>query len=285
MTKSEILARAFDMASLAAVVQLTSTTDVETSFQAAEALIDQAAARGAELVVLPENVSFMGSEEDKQKLAEPLSGPSFARLGRKAHQHGIYLLAGSLPESCDDPQKAYNTSVLFDPQGSQIAAYRKIHLFDVAVGAGATHCESVAVEGGKEIVLTETPMGTIGQTICYDLRFPELFRSLTLKGAQLIVVPAAFTVPTGRDHWQALLRARAIENQCYILAAGQFGQNTPTRATYGRSMIIDPWGTILATCPDRPSIALAEIDLTLLRELRQKLPCLRNRKPGLYQID
>lgn len=272
------------MAFLAAVVQLTSTMDPEASLGQAEALIDEAAARGAQLVVLPENVNFMGTEEERLRIAEPLTGPSFERLGAQAKRHRLHLIAGTLPEQGPTRAKTYNTSVLFDPSGAPAAVYRKIHLFDVSLGPGATHLESASVEPGDRPILAETALARIGMSVCYDVRFPGLYRALALAGAELLTVPAAFTVPTGRDHWEVLLRARAIENQCYVLAAGQVGQNSPKRATYGRSMIIDPWGTVLASCPDRPSIALAEIDLEHLHALRKKLPCLSHERPDSYRL-
>lgn len=269
---------------LASVVQLTTTTDPEASTEGALTLVDEAARRGAKLVVLPENVSFMGTEAEKLRLAEPLEGPTFQRFAAKAKEHGLFLLAGSMPERGQGPDKAYNTSVLYGPEGQRLAVYRKIHLFDVTLGAGATHQESASVAPGESATLATLPFAKLGLTICYDLRFPDLYRTLVRAGAELLAVPAAFTVPTGRDHWEILLRARAIESQCFVLAAGQVGQNTETRATYGRSMIIDPWGTVLATCPDRPGVAVAEIDLDHLRSLRKKLPCLEHERMGSYRI-
>lgn len=273
------------MSFLAAVVQLTTTTDVEASISAAERLIDEAARRGAKLVALPENVSYMGTEEEKRKLAEPVDGPTFSRLAAKAKQHGLYLIGGTLPERGPDQQRPYNTSILFGPDGARLARYRKIHLFDIALGEGATHRESSSVEPGTCATVAETPLGQIGMSVCYDLRFPDLYRTLVRAGAEILTVPAAFTVPTGRDHWEVLLRARAIENQCFVLAAAQFGQNTPNRATFGRAMIIDPWGTVLSTAPDRPSVIVAEIDLEQQRSLRRRLPCLEHERPSAYRVD
>jgi predicted amidohydrolase len=264
---------------LAAVCQLTTTMDVEASFHEASALVARAAGLGCRLVVLPENVSYMGTEEQKLRLAEPLEGPSFQRLGRLAREHGVWLLGGTLPEASGVGGKAYNTSTLWSPRGERVAAYRKIHLFDVELGEGATHKESSSVEPGTRPVVAQTPLGAIGLSVCYDLRFPRLYRALVDKGAQLLTVPAAFTVPTGHAHWEVLLRARAIESQCFVLAAGQFGANTPTRRTFGRSMIIDPWGTVLATAPDRVGLAVAEIDLEQQATLRRNLPCLSHDRP------
>ncbi len=266
------------MSYLAAVVQLSTSDDPTGSLQRALNGIDQAADRGAQLVALPENVHFMGAENDKRDHAEPLEGPTFAALSAKAKQRQVYLLAGSLPETSPDPLRPYNTSVLFGPDGARRAVYRKLHLFDVALGPGATHTESAATTPGEHAVVVETPLGRWGLTICYDLRFPDLFRALRRAGAEMIFVPSAFTIPTGRDHWTTLLRARAIENQCYIVAPAQVGENGPVRRTYGRSMIIDPWGTILCTCPDRPAVAVASIDLSAVHDLRRRLPCLEHER-------
>lgn len=272
------------MSYLAAVVQLTTTDDPRRSFDEAARLVAQAAGLGADLVVLPENVTFMGSERDKLELAEAIDGPTFTKLGALANTHGIWLLGGTLPERGPSPERAYNTSTLWRPDGSLAARYRKIHLFDVELGEGATHMESASVEAGTECVLAETPLGQIGMSICYDLRFPDLYRALFRAGAELFTVPAAFTVPTGRDHWQVLLRARAVENQCFVLAAGQYGNNTDNRRTYGRSMIIDPWGTVLAVAPDEPGVALAPIDLSRERRFREKLPCGKHERKSAYRV-
>lgn len=264
---------------LAAVVQLTTSEDPTASLSAALVGIDRAADLGAQLVALPENVHYMGPQAQKGVLAEPLEGPTFAALAEHARARQVHLLAGSLPERSEDPDRPYNTSVLFGPDGDRLAVYRKVHLFDVALGPGATHTESAATLPGDRAVIVDTPLGRLGLTICYDLRFADLFRTLRRAGAELIFVPSAFTVPTGRDHWSVLLRARAIENQCYIVAPAQFGQNSPTRTTYGRSMIVDPWGTVLCTCPDAPSVQVALIDLNRVAELRRKLPCLDHERP------
>lgn len=267
-----------------AVVQLTTTTDQDQSLAEAQALVKTAAASGAKLVALPENVSFMGSETEKAQRAESLDGPTFSRMAEWAQDFGIHLLAGSIPEKSADPRRPFNTSVLFSPTGEPISVYRKIHLFDVALGPGATHTESDSVSPGDRLALGPTPAGVLGLSICYDLRFAGLYRALVRAGAQVLAVPSAFTIPTGRDHWEVLLRARAIENQCYVLAPAQVGRNTERRRTYGRSMIIDPWGTILAQCPDRPSVASAEIDLETVDSFRCRLPCLEHERPNLYRI-
>lgn len=264
----------------AAVVQMTSTPDVERSLEAAEAGVQEAAASGARLVCLPENVSYLGPEADKPALAEPLDGPSFTRLARLARTHRVYLLAGTLPERSEDPGRPYNTSVLFGPAGQRLAVYRKIHLFDVDLGPdGPRFRESSRVSPGSGAVTVETELGALGLSVCYDLRFPELYRALVAAGADLLLVPSAFTVPTGKDHWEVLLRARAIENQCYVLAPAQQGHHFEKRTSYGRSLIVDPWGTVLTSCPDRPAVGLADVDLEALRQTRRRMPCLEHRRP------
>lgn len=262
----------------AAVCQLTTTDDAEASVTRALAAVDEAASMGAKLVALPENVSFMGNEHAKLEYAEPADGPTFARLAAKAKEHEIYLLGGTLPEVGPNEGRAYNSSPLFGPDGSTIAVYRKIHLFDVALGEGATHVESKTVEPGTKGVIGETPLGKIGMSVCYDLRFPDIYRAYYRAGAEILTVPAAFTVPTGRDHWEVLLRARAIENQAYVFAPAQWGANSEKRRTYGRSMIIDPWGTVVAQVPDGQTVAVTEIDLERARDFRKKLPCVEHER-------
>lgn len=266
----------------AAIIQLRSTAQPEHSLSAAEAAIREAAAGGARLVGLPEGVGFIGPEEDKHRHAEPLDGPSFGRLGRIARELGIYLMAGSLLERSEDPRRPYNTAVLFDPRGELLAVYRKLHLFDVDLSPeGPRIAESDTITPGSRAVVVATELGCLGFSICYDVRFPELYRALRAAGAEVLFVPSAFTVPTGADHWEVLLRARAIENQCYVVAPAQVGRHYASRRSYGRSMLVDPWGLVLATCPDRPSVAFAEIDLEQLRDVRRRMPCESHRKSNL----
>jgi predicted amidohydrolase len=263
---------------LAAVVQLTSTPDVEASLAAAEAGAREAAGGGAKLVCLPENTPFLGPETEKARHAEPLEGPRSRRLARLARELGVYLAAGTVPERSPDPERPFNTALLFGPDGELLGSYRKIHLFDVDLGPDGPHLrESRSVRPGTTPVVVDTPLGRIGLSICYDLRFPELYRSLSAAGAELLLAPSAFTVPTGADHWEVLLRARAIENQAYVVAAAQIGRHTPERRSYGRSLIVDPWGVVLSTCPDRPSVSFAEVDLDALRARRRAMPCLEHR--------
>ena len=194
---------------------------------------------------------------------------------------GIWLLAGSIRETSEDPGHIYNTSLLFNREGECVARYRKIHLFDVELAGNVSAQESATVSPGNEIVTAEIEGHVAGLSICYDLRFPELYRAQTLRGAEILFVPAAFTLFTGKDHWELLLRARAVENQCFVVAANQFGKH-PDGASYGRSMIIDPWGTILATAPDGISMAIADLDFEQLKRIRQQLPSVANRRPEVY---
>ncbi len=273
---------------LAAVVQLTSTSDVEANWQSASALIRQAAARGATFVATPENTNYLGPHEEKVRRAEPLDGPTCGRFGALAAELRIHLLLGSFNERADVGQdesgaaarRCYNTSVLFGPDGTVLAAYRKIHLFDVAVPPDVFFQESATVVPGSEPVVADTPLGRLGLTICYDLRFPELYRELGRRGAELLAVPSAFTLTTGKDHWEPLLRARAIENQCFVLAPAQHGRHDDggLRHSWGHAMIVDPWGHVVALAADGPGIAVAEIDLARLRRVRQHLPALAHRR-------
>ncbi|MHB1846754.1 MAG: carbon-nitrogen hydrolase family protein [Deltaproteobacteria bacterium] len=263
---------------LAAVCQMTSGPDRGKNLDQAKALLMRAASLGATLAALPENFELMASAEEKRAQAEPLEGPTLSALRELARALGLSVLAGSFAELSPVPNRVHNTSCLIDAKGELSAVYRKIHLFDVELGDGATYHESAVVAPGRETVVADSSLGKLGLSICYDLRFPELYRKLSAAGAELLAVPAAFTLATGKDHWEPLLRARAIENQCYALAPAQFGEHPGNRRTYGRSMIVDPWGTVIACCPDGPGVALAEIDLAALARIRQALPALRHRR-------
>jgi predicted amidohydrolase len=265
----------------AAVVQLSSTADAEGNLSRAERWIASAAGAGAELVALPENFPYLRREDsERNPLAQGLDGPIVQFLREQAKRHDIVLAGGTLPEAIPNDERVYNTSVVVDRDGSVRGVYRKIHLFDVALSDVGLQ-ESKTVAPGTEIVVAETQVAVLGLSICYDLRFPELYRALISQGARVLLVPSAFTVPTGRDHWEVLLRARAIENQAYVLAAAQYGVHSETRRSYGRSMIIDPWGTVLATVPDGEGFAVAELDLERLERLRRELPALSNRRLGV----
>lgn len=268
----------------AAAVQMSSTPDKEENSGTAERLIRVAASSGAELVALPELWSCHGLEKVYRENAEPVPGPTTDFLGSLARELGLWLLGGSILEGEPGTERLYNTSTLFDPGGELAAVYRKIHLFDVQV-SGREYLESATMAPGEEAVTTEMGETTLGLSVCYDVRYPELYRMLALRGAEVMMVPSAFTLQTGKDHWELLLRARAVENQAFVVAPAQWGQKADGRWTYGRSMIVDPWGTVLAQCPDRDGHALAALDLEHLERLRTEFPALANRRPGAYSRD
>jgi deaminated glutathione amidase len=263
-----------------AAVQLNSTGDRERNLEAAERLVRGAAAAGAELVALPEKWNLLAAGEVLLAGAEPLDGPSLTAARGWARELGVQLLAGSISEAAGE--RAHNTSVLIGPDGEDVAVYRKIHMFDVDVG-GVSYRESAYEEAGTEIVTA--PLGPMicGLSVCYDLRFPELYRILAVRGARLITIPSAFTLATGRDHWQVLLRARAIENQVFVLAPNQVGEAPPHYSSYGRSMIVDPWGVVLATAADGERFIAADLDLEAQERVRHSLPSLANRRPESYR--
>jgi predicted amidohydrolase len=263
---------------LIAAAQMTSGADKAKNLEAATRLVRRAAEHGARLVGLPENFSWMGPEPERPSAAEPLDGPTLSRMAQLARELKISVLAGSVLEPSPETGKLHNTSVLFGPDGARLAVYRKIHLFDVDIRDGATYRESAAVAPGREVTVAALPFATVGMSVCYDLRFPELYRALADRGATLLTVPAAFTLMTGKDHWEVLLRARAIEDQCYVLAPAQWGQHSERRLTYGHAMVVDPWGLVTARCSDGEGLALAAYDAELLADVRQKLPALTHRR-------
>jgi predicted amidohydrolase len=266
-----------------ACVQLTSRDDKASNLEAAERLVARAASTGADIVVLPEKWNAIGGVAVLRAAAEPLDGgESVEAMAGWARTHGITLVGGSITERREGREKLSNTSVAFDPDGTVVAVYRKIHLFDVEVG-GHVYRESEAEEPGEEPVVARVEDWAIGLSVCYDIRFPELYRILALEGAELVTVPAHFTTPTGKDHWHVLLRARAIENQLYVAAAAQVGETLPGKPSYGRSLIADPWGIVLAQAPDEPTVISAEIDRARLRDVREKLPSLKNRVADAYR--
>jgi predicted amidohydrolase len=261
-------------------VQLNSNGDKARNLAAAEGLVRAAGAEGAELVALPEKWNLLASGEEMAAGAESLEGPSIDAARAWAEDLDIHLLAGSIAERRDG--KVFNTSVLIGPDATVLAVYRKIHMFDVEIG-GVEYRESEHEEAGTEIVFGESvDLPRTGLTVCYDLRFPELYRILALRGARLIVVPSAFTMATGRDHWEVLLRARAIENQVFVLAPNQVGEAPPHYSSYGRSTIVDPWGVVLATAPDGECFVDVDIDLLAQERIREQLPSLANRRPRAY---
>jgi deaminated glutathione amidase len=266
-----------------AVVQMTSTDDVGANLAAVRKFVAEAADSGAELVALPENFAFLRREGMPIPCAQGLDGEIVGTLRELAERHRIWLLGGSFPEAAAPEGGAayvHNTSVALAPDGGIAALYRKIHLFDVDLSAhgGLVYRESERVAPGAEAVAFETPFGVVGLSICYDVRFPELYRRLADRGARWLAVPAAFARETGRDHWEVLLRARAIENQAFVLAAAQVGDHGGGRASYGRSMVIDPWGLVLARAPDVPGPVLADCRLEEQDRIRDALPALRHRR-------
>jgi predicted amidohydrolase len=266
-----------------ALVQLDARDDVEANIAAAVTLADEAAAGGARLVALPEYLQYRGTDDGFRASARAIPGPHTEPFAEIARRRGAWILVGSTAEVSPDPARPYNTSALIAPDGSIAATYRKIHLFDVAVEAGPVDSESARVTAGDRLVTAEIDGAIIGLSVCYDLRFPELYRALALAGAEILTVPAAFTERTGRDHWEVLLRARAIENAAYVLAPGQIGGPAGQRA-FGRAMVIDPWGTIIAQAPDVVGIIRAELDLERVAALRHQIPVLANRRPDAYEM-
>ena len=261
-----------------AVCQVNSREDRPANLRAARDLLERAAAAGADLAVLPEYVDYLGPAATAPA-AEPIDGPTATFFAEAAGQLGIWVLAGSLHETGPSPGLTYNTSLLLDRTGRTAAVYRKIHLYDVQIPGRVSYHESATVAPGDAPVVADVDGVPVGLSICYDLRFPELYRRLAVDGgAKVVVVPAAFMAHTGRDHWEVLLRARAIENQCYVVAAGQIGDHEPGRTCYGRSMVVDPWGTVVAQASDVVGVTVAELDLGRLERIRLELPSLANRR-------
>ncbi|MPZ27986.1 MAG: carbon-nitrogen hydrolase family protein [Micromonosporaceae bacterium] len=260
-----------------AVCQLNSRADRSANLAAARELLKQAVATGADLAVLPEYTDYLGPAAGAPD-PEPLDGPYATAFAELAREHRMWVAAGSFRELGPDPGHSYNTCPVFDRTGALAAAYRKIHRYDVQIPGRVSFRESATVAAGETVVTVDVAGVRVGLSICYDLRFPELYRRLASDGAQLLLVPAAFMLHTGRDHWSVLLRARAIENQCYVAAAAQFGDHEPGRTCYGRSCLIDPWGTVLAQAPDQAGVTVADLDLDRLARIRAELPSLANRR-------
>jgi predicted amidohydrolase len=266
-----------------ACVQLCAGPVKADNLATVERLVAEAAQAGAELVVLPEKWNAWGGADVLRANAERLEGgESVAALAGWARRHGITIVGGSITEEREGRERLSNTSSVFDADGELVAVYRKIHMFDVDVG-GVAYRESEAEEPGEETVVCAAGGWRVGLSVCYDLRFPELYRILALDGAELVTVPAAFTAFTGKDHWELLLRARAVENQCYVAAPNQWGTYAPGKASYGRSLIVDPWGVVLAQAPDEDCVIVAEIDRQRLERIRAELPSLANRQAAAYR--
>ncbi len=257
-----------------AVAQLCSKPSPGENLEVCERLVVEAARLGADWVAFPENAPHLGPARSNLGVAEALDGPVVSAFAEMARASGVAVLLGSTAEAGPDPSRAYNTSVLLGRQGQILGVYRKIHLFDVELPSGQRLWESESVAAGEALTVAELEGFGVGMSVCYDLRFPELYRALRRRGAHVLAIPSAFTERTGRDHWEVLLRARAIENQCYVVAPGQWGEHLQGRQSYGRSMIIDPWGTVLATAPDGVGVALARIEVSQVEEVRRRMPCL-----------
>lgn len=263
------------------MVQMNSTPDVAANLAAVERLTAEAAASGAELIALPEAFAYIGPDRGKRAILEsiPGNGPIFERCRALASKYHVHLVLGGFHERSPEPGKAHNTCVHLAPNGEIIACYRKIHLFDVDLADGTRLNESDRTVPGQTPVVTPTPFGPLGLSICYDVRFPELYLRLVEQGATVLTVPSAFTASTGRDHWHVLLRARAIENQCYVLAPAQWGHHYGQRRSYGHALVVDPWGRTVAECAaEGDGIALATLDPNLLSEVRRALPSLTHRR-------
>jgi len=267
-----------------ALVQLAATDDVAANIERAAALTDAAAAEGARLVALPEYLHYRGPDAGFRASASDIPGPLTEPFAAIARERGTWILLGSIAERSADPDRPYNTSVVIGPSGEIAATYRKVHLFDVDVERGPADTESARVTAGEAPTCVDIDGVRVGLTICYDLRFPELYRSLALAGAEVLTVPANFTERTGRDHWEVLLRARAIENGAWVLAPSQiFGP--PGQPAFGRSMVIDPWGTVVAQAPDAVGLVRARIETDRVAAVRRQIPVLANRRPEAYRLD
>ncbi len=267
---------------LIAALQMAAGPHVPANLLEAGRLIKEAAARGAGMVVLPETFAMMGvADADKVKVAETFGeGPIQAFLSQQARKYGVWIIAGTIPIRSDDPARSYAASLMYDAKGKVVARYDKIHLFDVMLSENQeVYTESDTTMPGKTPVVVDTPFGKVGMSVCYDLRFPELYRRLSEQGAQILVVPAAFTELTGKAHWEVLLRARAIENLCYVVAPGQGGYHVSGRTTYGHSMIVDYWGRVRGVCEKGAGVVLADIDLDALQQTRKTFPVLSHRCP------
>jgi len=266
--------------SVIAALQMASGPNVNANLLEAERLLAKAAEGGAQLAVLPENFAFMGRQEvDKLSLREPEGdGPLQTFLARQAARHGLWVVGGTIPLLAQDEHKVRASCLLFDDRGQQVARYDKLHLFDVEILESAeSYHESHSIEAGDRVVVADTPFGRVGLAVCYDLRFPELFRGMLDEGVEILALPAAFTAATGRAHWEVLLRARAIENQCYVVASAQGGYHASGRETYGDSMIVDPWGVVLDRLPTGAGVVKAELDRDRLNNIRRSFPAIQHR--------
>lgn len=266
-----------------AVAQMTSTHDVEKNFETCRDLVAKAADRGARVLSLPENFAFLGEKDgDVAGFMRPLESDLVKRYRGLAREHHIWLSLGGFAEQGPDDKHAYNSHLFVDDKGELLAVYRKLHLFDVDLADGTKLKESNGTAAGEDVIVVDSPVGKLGLSICYDLRFPEMYLALTKLGAEVLLVPAAFTATTGKAHWETLLRARAIENEAYVAAAAQFGRHNARRESHGQALIIDPWGAVIASCSDGTGVAVADVDLEYVKSVRRRIPVMQHRRPEVY---
>lgn len=269
---------------LVAAIQFDTQYDKGENIKKMCGFIDEAAAKGAKLVAMPEYFNCIGTNKGEGGDAEPIPGYTTKILMQKAVEKHLWIHGGSIQEQNPEGGAPYNTTVLISPEGKIVAKYRKLHMFDAVLSDGTVCKESATKSSGKQIVTVDTELGCFGFSICYDIRFPEMYRIMALRGAKVIFTPANFTMPTGKDHWEVILRTRAIENACYIIAPGQIGKKVSFNA-YGKTMIIDPWGNVIARASDKPGVILAELDFSYLTQVRQSIPALKNRRSDVYNIE
>lgn len=264
------------------VIQMDTRDNYEENMEAACRFIDEAAAKGAKLVAFPEVFNYIGN--DPRDPEEIPGGPTISLMAKKAKEHHIWIHCGSISEVNPAGEKKYNTTVLLNPEGEEVARYRKLHAFDITLADGTETRESDRMQIGKDIVMLDTELGKLGFSICYDIRFPELYRYMAINGCQVIFAPANFQMQTGKDHWETIIRTRAIENTCYMVAPGQIGKKRGVSLSFGSSMVADPWGTVIARAKETAGVTMAEIDLDYLDKVRANIPCLKNRRDDVYDV-
>ena len=264
------------------VIQMDTRDNYEENMEAACRFIDEAAAKGAKLVTFPEVFNYIGTEP--REAEEIPNGPTITLMAKKAREHHIWIHCGSISEVNPNGDKKYNTTGLLNPEGEEVARYRKLHAFDITLADGTETRESDRMQIGNDIVMVDTELGKFGLSICYDIRFPELYRYMAQNGCQVLFTPANFQMQTGKDHWEIILRTRAVENTCYVVAAGQIGKKRGTSLSYGSSLVADPWGTVIARAKETAGVTMAEIDLDYLDKVRRDLPCLKNKRNDIYEV-
>ena len=264
------------------VIQMDTRDNYEENMEAACRFIDEAAAKGAKLVTFPEVFNYIGTEP--REAEEIPNGPTITLMAKKAREHHIWIHCGSISEVNPNGEKKYNTTVLLNHEVEEVARYRKLHAFDITLADGTETRESDRMQIGNDIVMVDTELGKFGLSICYDIRFPELYRYMAQNGCQVLFTPANFQMQTGKDHWEIILRTRAVENTCYVVAAGQIGKKRGTSLSYGSSLVADPWGTVIARAKETAGVTMAEIDLDYLDKVRRDLPCLKNKRNDIYEV-